>query len=177
MKLLKLAHQDNNIIYSLLLAEIFMSHSTQASEALQPQGIWHLTHDSIQDWWAVQSSCPIVYMPNHQELANILYFFNINGPDVNINDKSCLLQTPHSDHFLLVWLHPLLRILVSLLSHHWLRARNVQRSAVAAIGSCWSFLQSPNSSGSQSLVHGSGKCCRHCTPPSPPSLPPPLVRL
>lgn len=155
------------ITHSLPVTEIFMS-------LMLPQ----LTFDTWQDWWAVQSSCLIVYRPNHQELANTLWFLNIHGPDVNSSDKSCLLQIlPHSEDFLLVWFHPLLRILVSLLSHHWSRARNVQHSAAAAIGSCWSFLQSPDSSGSQSLAHGSGKCCRHCTPPSPPSPPPPLVRL
>lgn len=65
---------------------------------------------------------------------------------------------------------------VSLVSHHWWRARNVQHFAVAAIGSCWSFPRSPDSSGSQSRARGSGMCCRHCTPPNPPSPPPPLVR-
>lgn len=49
------------------------------------------------------------------------------------------------------------------LTDRWWTARSRLHSAVEAIWFCWSSPQSPNSSGSQTLVRGSGMCCKRCT--------------
>lgn len=49
------------------------------------------------------------------------------------------------------------------LTDRWWTTRSRLHSAAEAIWFCWSSPQSPNSSGSQTLVRGSGMCCKHCT--------------
>lgn len=51
-----------------------------------------------------------------------------------------------------------------LISYRWLIKESGCGWSALAIWSCWFFLLSPDSWDSQTLAHGSGRCCRHCTP-------------
>lgn len=58
-------------------------------------------------------------------------------------------------------IHPI----YSQLSYHlWIKVSELH-FAVVTTWSCLFFLLSPSSSNNQIQVHGSGKCCKHCTPP------------